>query len=151
MQKHSVLPLTPPSHGCLSRGDLGVRSQMWIAVTLQRQGKVRSGVPPWGCSQHPARHAGLGLWHRLTSYLASGEANQAGTSGHPDPGSLPERATQAAPSPGASTPFPVCLRALALLLPFLRLSLSPGYHADPRKHSDMVPAGCGEGSCFSQW
>ena len=42
---------------------------MWIAVTLQRQGKVRSGVPPWGCSQHPARHAGLGLWHRLTSHL----------------------------------------------------------------------------------
>lgn len=31
--------------------------------------------------------------------------------------------------------------ALAQLLPFLRLSPSPGYHADQRKHGDTAPQG----------
>ena len=109
------------------------------------QGKGKSGVLSQSCSGATGlgRQTGLGVWDHLLSIFACWQMIQPERSGYPDFDPFLEGQ--------ASTLFPTCLWAAALLLPFWRLSLSPGYHADPRKHSDMVPAGCGEGSCFYSW
>lgn len=95
---------------------------------------MRGGSQPALCPSHRARETvSLCFWNRLIN-----ESSRAGflvtltltpsQRGPPRPHRV-------------STPFPMGFGALAQLLPFLRLSPSPGYHVDQRKHGDTAPQG----------
>lgn len=64
-------PPPPPALGLSVLGRAGCRESDVDFGDPTEAGQGSSGVPPWGGPECPGRPAGLGLWHRLTSTIAS--------------------------------------------------------------------------------